>query len=342
MIEIYNIYFLQPVYFFLLPLFLLITYYFIYNREKGWIDFAYIWDVKNVFGNNKWRYIKNTLLVIVLLHFIIIMANPNILLPKDAWNKNGIDIVLVLDISNSMRASDLYPTRLEVAKKVLIDFIQEMENNRLGFVIFAWKPFTSIPLTFDYNILTQTIGWLTTNHINQELWGLWWTAIWDAVLISQTLFQKTKDISQAEYEKREKVIILLTDGDANIWINPILAARWAQKEWIKIYTIWIGSLKWWAIYEQVWPFEKQINIPPLNDRILKEISQITSAEYFRADNNASFSTVFHELSMLEKNNINIDISQKYNPKYNYLVFSLFLFLLLYSFLLLYNRELRKK
>jgi len=185
----WNIEFLNKIYFLLLIL-LPIIWYLFYKKEKKWIKFLFLSDAKKVFWKNNWKsFAKIFLLIAILVNFIIIFANPNTTNVSQKIQKNGIDIVLALDISWSMDAEDLKPNRIEAAKNVISNFIWKLKTDRLWLVVFAWKPFTSIPLTFDYNILKETIDNLSTKNINQNQRWLNWTAIWDAILMWKTLFK---------------------------------------------------------------------------------------------------------------------------------------------------------
>lgn len=335
-----NIEFVNKWYFWLLLLIPVIIYFF-YKTLKNWINFIFIEDLKSTFGWNSYMfYIKILLIILIFINFIIIAANPNTTNISEDIEKNGIDIVLALDISWSMEAEDLIPNRIEAAKQVINNFISNLSTDRLWLVVFAWKPFTSIPLTFDYSILEETVSWLWTNNIDQQKRWLSWTAIWDAILMAKTLFKAPKNESDEDYKKREKVIILLTDWDANVWVNPVLAWLSAKKEWIKIYTIWIWSEKWGIITVNDWFFERRIKIPPLNDKDLKQIASDTWWEYFRADNNNTFQTIFDELSKLEKNDINIEIKKEYSEYYEIFLYSLIILLWFFTFIMVSKTELR--
>ena len=331
-----NIEFINKWYF---SLFLFIPFilYFFYKKQKEGFNFIFLDDIKDVFKSSSYIfYIKIILLFCILVNFILILANPNTTNISENIKKNGIDIVLVLDISWSMEAEDLKPNRIESAKSVINNFIDNLKTDRLGLVVFAWRPFTSIPLTFDYNILKETVSRLTTENINQQKVWLNWTAIWDAILMWKTLFNK-----EDKYKSREKVIILLTDWDANVWVDPILAWVSAKKEWIKIYTIWIWSEQWWVITYNNWPFQQKMKIPPLNDKALKQIAKDTKWEYFRATDNSTFNDIFNNLQKLEKNDIEVDIKKNYSEYYKPFLYSLIVLLGLFNFLVFLKPELGK-
>lgn len=321
--EILGITFLEPLYF-LLFLVLVFVLYFYYKIQKNWFLFWAFNDLKKVYKiNNFYYYLKFILIIIIFSSFIILLSDPNKINTSEKISKKWIDIVLALDVSESMLAEDLKPNRLESAKNVISDFIKKQKTNRLWLVVFSWKPFTSIPLTFDYNILTQIVKDLETKSINQNI--LWWTAIWDAIFMSKTLFSKKE-----EEKDRQKVIILLTDWEANTWADPKIASLSAKEENIKIYTIWIWSKNWWYISYNNWFFEKKIAIQPLNDKSLKEISKISSGEYFRATDDDSLKNIFNILEKFEKKDIETEIKKDFTPFYKIfmqiLIISMFLFM----------------
>ena len=321
-----NIEFLNPYWFLWIVFVPLIVYWFYKQKKQNSLNFKFLDDILKVYKFWKIRFLaKLAILASLLSLFVVILANPNKPNVEKNISKNWIDIVFALDISASMNAQDLQPTRLEAAKKIIWQFLDKLKNDRVWLVIFAWKPFTSLPLTFDYNIVKQTIQNLTTNTINQNAPWMDWTNIWDAILLATNLFKNTA-------KNRQKVIILLTDGDANRWIKPTLAAEFAKKKWIKIYTIWVGSPQWGYIDYKIWPFIQKIRIPPLNTTTLKQIAQITNWKFFRATNNNTLAEIFRQLEKLTKTKITVKQQITYQPLY--LEFARAIFILLSLFVIL--------
>jgi Ca-activated chloride channel family protein len=336
-----NITFLNPWYFWLL-LFVPIILWLFYKKQKSWINFLFLDDLKKVFGKNSLKFYTSIILLgLILINFIVILANPNITNVSEKIKKNGIDIVIALDVSGSMEAQDLKPNRLEAAKNVISNFIRKLKTDRVWLVVFAWKPFTSIPLTFDYNILEETLSRLSTDSINQQKRWLIWTAIWDAILMSKTLF-KTPANGDKQDKDREKVIILLTDWDANVWVDPVIAWLAAKKENIKIYTIWIWSEKWGYITYNIWGFLQRQKIPPLNDKALKQIAKDTRWVYFRATNNEVFKQIFEQLQKLEKNDIEVEVKKEYKEYYDIFIYSLVFFMILFFLSIIWRIEINNK
>ncbi len=309
--QIFNIHFLAPEYFLLflfLPIFL---YFFIKNIYKKSIETNLLKDINNIFWNfSLFLYFKIFLIFSILSVFILLLSDPNKSNIDKNIKKNWIDIVIALDISISMEAIDLKPNRLEKAKETIKKFIKAQKTNRVWLILFAGKPLSSIPLTFDYNIIDEILSGVSTKTLNQYIRGLDWTAIWDALLMSKNLF-KSK-------EKREKVIILLTDWDANRWVEPVLASKLLAEEKIKVYSIWIGSDKWWII--KTWWFLTKI--PPLKTSKLKEVSKNTWWYFFRATDDYSLEKIFKKLEELEKKDIEINIKKSFSEYYNIFIYTL--------------------
>lgn len=323
--KIFQIEFLNPEYFLILLIFPIFVYFFYKIRSKRAI-FSPFDDLNSVFKSSSFLYFFKIFLIFLILFFLsIILANPNKVNILEKDKKNWIDIVFALDISESMNAYDLNPTRLELAKKLISDFIKKQNTNRVWLVVFAWKPFIWIPLTFDYNILAETIKNISSSTINQK--NLSWTAIWDAILMSKNIFDEND-------KKREKIIILLTDWDANTWIDPKIAAKFTSEKNIKIFSIWI----WWEkeafVDYKVWPFTEKVSIPPLNDESLQEISKISFWKFFRATDNKTFENIFKDLEKLEKTDIEILSKKTYKDFYDFFAYilSFLIFLLIISFI----------
>ncbi len=321
--------FLNKSYFFLLlliPFFL----YFYYKKQKKFIYLKTFWDLKNTKNKKNILFYVNILfLILCIFWYSLILSNPNTSSSTQKIEKNWIDIVIAYDVSISMWAWDIKPNRMEAAKEVISNFAWKLQTDRLWLVVFAWKPFTSLPLTFDYKIVQDYIKNLSIETIDQTTPGLAWTWIWDALIMAKNMFKKPKEMKDDEYKKRQKVVILLTDWDANTWVDPNIAAKYLVEENIKIYTIWI----WWekdtsftaTIKNQKLMFE----IKPLNKDALKEIANIWKWEFFYAQDKETLEQIFLKLQILEKQKITINKQKLYSTFYD--IFMLFLWLNLFIF-----------
>lgn len=317
--------------FLIIPIFFLILYIYYFNIHRKKILFSWILDLKSIFKKNTYFYkLYYILIFLIFLFFLLIFSKPVVQKSNEFWLKNWIDIQILLDVSFSMLAEDMSPNRLEVAKSVILDFVDKIYTDRVWLIIYAWKTFTSLPLSFDYNIIKKTINKINVYTINQNFTFLQGTAIWDAMILASKYF--------SNYD-REKVIILLTDWEANRWINPIEALNYIKTKndkKIKIYTIWI----WWKdkttvkIKNPQW-IEEVIGIWWVDEKILKLISQNTWWEYFRATDKDSLEKIFDKISKLEKKDIILETI--YIDKEEYRVF-LYILILLFLFLIILKQK----
>jgi len=305
---------------------LILALYFKY-KKKG-LYFKFLEDLNKVFRYWKIKFFSKFLLLsLTLISFIIILANPNKSNIEKEISKKWIDIVFLLDVSESMNAQDLKPSRIEAAKNILKNFLDKLKNDRVGLVIFSGKPFTSLPLTFDYKVVKEILQNISTDTINQNIEKLQWTAIWDAILMWKNLLTKNNT-----NKNREKIMILLTDGKSNKWIDPILAAKYVKKYGIKIYTIWIGSKHWGYITYNNWFITQQLRLPPLNEKPLREIAKITWGKFYRATDNYTLEQIFDDLSKLTKTEIKTKIKKTYEPYYTPFTYLLLLLLWIFTYL----------
>jgi len=282
-----------------------------------------------------WVFVKLILLGWIISMFMILLADPNIVNTKQNIQKNGIDMVVVFDVSKSMEAEDLKPSRIDAAKALISQFIGKLSTDRVGLVVFAGKPYTSVPLTFDYDILQETLDDIDTDSLNQSVAGLDGTAIGDALLMAKNIITIDDKIDGSNGKRnkdeleREKVILLFTDGDANRWVDPLLVTE-AIKDEIKVYTIGIGSLEWGVIAHNFGWFVQRQMMAPLKEDTLRQIAQMTNAKFFRATDNKTFAQIFEELSMLEKHKIDIEVHKEYRPYYKMFVYILLSLLFVYT------------
>ena len=311
---------------------------FLYLKKTNTKSFIWYNDIQFIYKTST-NYLKIYYLLIacILIVSVLIVAQPVVRNIDEKIKKNGIDIMLVLDVSYSMKAEDLVPNRLEAAKKIIWEFLEKQQNDRVWFVVFAWKPFTSLPLNFDYNISKKILEKINVDTINQRVSWLQWTAIWDAIIFAWDNFTD---------ESREKVMILLTDGTANTWVNPEQAVEFLENKFsdntVKIYTIWIWKdEKTFVNIQNVMWFSQQVEIGWVDEDSLKYIAQKSWWKYFRADNNQTLSNIFDEISRLEKTDIEIETVETIQPQSTYFIYILCLFLLIFFLLKarknIYNR-----
>ena len=205
--------------------------------------------------------------------------------------KNGIDIILAMDVSVSMLAKDFEPNRLEASKRVAKEFIAGRKGDRIGLVAYAGEAYTECPATLDYSILLKQIEEIGPQNIEGG------TAIGTGLGTAVTRLRNDSLPS--------KVIILLTDGSNNSGeIDPITAAELARAKNIRVYTIGVGS-NGEAPTPVITPFGVRYeNMPVEIDEItLKKIAEIANGKYFRATDEKSLKAIYREIEKLEKRKI---------------------------------------
>lgn len=236
------------------------------------------------------RHLPQFFFLFAIFLLIITLARPQRANTEVEQTAEGIDILLVLDISESMLIEDFRPNRLESAKLLANDFILGRQYDRIGLVVFSGSAYTHSPLTTDYQILQKLV-----REINQGMISQGGTAIGEAIGIS---INRLKESSS-----KTKIIILISDGDNTAGsLDPITTAKLAASYGIKIYTIVVGR-------------EGEVPLPSIDGRkkkfidntvdetSLREIAKIGEGQFFRAINNESLSKVFSVIDSFEKTEV---------------------------------------
>lgn len=312
--------FAQPYFLLLLILIPLLVAWYVWRRDRNIASLTIsgnqqLADFKKSFRHIL-RHILFVLRIVMLIVIILILARPQ---STDRWQNvttEGIDIMLVVDISGSMLARDFKPDRIEAAKNVATEFISGRTYDRLGLVVFSGESFTQCPLTTDHATLINLLREIKSGMIEDG------TAIGMGVA---TAVNRLKD-SDAE----SKVIILLTDGVNNRGaIDPLTAADLASTFNIKVYTIGVGSMGT-APYPVQTPFGTQLrNVEvEIDEDVLKEISARTGGNYYRATDNTTLLNIYREIDQLEKTKIDVREFNRKNEEYMPLAIAAVILLLL--------------
>ncbi len=245
------------------------------------------------------KWVRNIAFVCAVVLLTIALARPQSTTEEKSVSKNGVDILIALDVSESMLAEDLQPNRIEAAKKYIDNFVSDLESDRVGLEVFAGKPFTQSPLSFDYNVIRYYLSEISTDTIDQQRRELGGTAIGDAIVAAVNRF--TND------DERTKVLVLLTDGEANVGVDPIIAAEHARSNGIKIYTVGLGKKEGAPLPimqngQKVYARNPDGSVykTKFDEKTLKEIAEISNGQYFYAGDNASLKKTFDTINALEK------------------------------------------
>jgi Ca-activated chloride channel family protein len=180
-----------------------------------------------LFVNRRRQHFKAALLILAVLFMVLALVRPKWGFQWEEVKRRGVDIIIALDVSQSMLAEDVKPNRLERAKREITDLLSILEGDRIGLVAFAGAAFVQCPLTLDYGAVSIFLDYLDTDLI--PLPG---TALGTAIRTATGAF--------SEREKKSKALILITDGEGHEG-DAIAAAEEAKQQGIKIFAIGIGK-----------------------------------------------------------------------------------------------------
>lgn len=231
--------------------------------------------------------------IVSMSALIIAIARPQSSKTQRDVNVEGIDIMLVQDISGSMLAEDLKPNRLESAKQKAAEFIDGRPYDRIGLVAFSSGAFTLCPLTSDHAVLKGLLEGLESGIIQDG------TAIGDGIGIAVDRLRGSQAVS--------KVIILLTDGVNNAgYIDPLMAASIAATYNVRIYVIGVGT-KGKAPYPANTMFGTSYQYVDvvIDEPLMKKIAEKTGGTYFRAVDSENLRSVYQEIDKMEKTRIKV-------------------------------------
>ncbi len=273
-------------------------------------------------GDRKTVYLSK---VVSLLRFVMLIVIVIALVRPQTVNKEkeilseGVDIMLVLDVSGSMKAEDFKPNnRLEVAKSKVKEFIEKRDSDRIGLVVFSGEAFTKCPLTVDYGILNHMVNEVTFDMAGDG------TAIGLAIA---TGLNRLKDS-----DAKSKIMILLTDGENNRGqIEPLSAAKLANDLGVRVYTIGVGKKGGAPIPYTDPVFGKQyirsangaLFLTKIDEPTLKRISATSGGRYFRAEDANALTDVYDQIDALEKTKVKMKRYYHYFDFFPYLLWAIF-------------------
>ena len=320
-----NLHFASP-WWFLGLLILPIMIWWQYIAKKSVEPAVIISDLSGLEGVSSWKeklYPYLPILKFIAIGLLIIaMARPQLSLTEEKVKAEGIDIMLVMDLSSSMLSKDFDPDRLEVSKMVAKEFVEKRVHDRIGLVVFSGEAFTQCPLTTDHNIVTDFLSGLQVGMLQ------------DGTAIGMGLATAVNRLKDSE--AKSKIIILLTDGVNNAgYINPNTAAEIAKEYNVKVYTVAVGTMG-----QALSPVNRRsdgeymfamANVE-IDTELLKQISELTDGKYFRAIDRESLENIYAEIDRLEKTEIEVDVYKRYKDEYRKFLYPA-LFLLIATWLL---------
>ena len=309
----------QPLFFLL---FAIIPFLIFWKFRKGKKQAAalHISSIKGLADSRSWKNIFQQspfiFRILALSCMILALARPQSKFDETQTEGEGIDIILCIDVSGSMTAQDFSPNRMEAAKKVAENFVDNRPSDRIGVVIFAGESFTQCPLTTDHYVLKTQIQQIRNGLLEDG------TAIGSGLATSVDRLRNSKS--------KSKVVILLTDGVNNGGlIDPSTAKEIAKTFKIKVYTIGVGTDGYAPT-----PVSTPLGIVMQNEKVaideklLRNIAVETGGKYFRATDNSSLENIYREINQLEKSKVEITTFHRFTEKYYPLIFAAMVLLLI--------------
>ncbi len=317
----------------LIPLFLLMVYYSKWKR-KAFKSFGEGLVKKGLipFYSKSRENLKFLLIFLCITSMIIGISNPKKGKKMEEVKREGVDLMIALDLSNSMLAEDIKPNRLERARQAISRLIDKLEGDRIGLIVFAGDAYVQLPITTDYSAAKLFLSTVNTSIIPSQ-----GTAIGKAIDLSMRSF----DMENGQ----NKAIIIITDGE-NHEDDALEQAKLTNEKGVLVHTLGMGLSKGGPIpiYNKYgnntgYRKDKEGNtiISKLNEQMLQEIASTGGGAYVRANNTqAGLSILFSEINKMEKKEIGTMVFTDYKDR-----FQLFLFialLLLFFDLILLSRK----
>lgn len=254
------------------------------NRTRVGLPIATLHGKIQLGWSRYFRILPPLFLSIALTLMVLAVARPQISNQTQKKFSEGIDIILAIDISESMLSKDILPNRLEASKKIAKEFVKNRYQDRIGIVLFSGEAFSLSPLTTDYEALDEYISSINSKMIPAE-----GTAIGSALAVSVNRLLEAKS--------KTKIVILISDGDNTAGnLDPIASAQIARAYGVKLYTILVGSqAKIIGKDSLSTAYDSSID-----QQILSEIAKTAGGIFFRAGNSKNLKSVFEQINKLEK------------------------------------------
>ena len=275
--------------------------------------------------------VKFIIQLIVFTACIIVLARPQFGSKIEDVKKEGVEVIIALDVSNSMLAEDIQPDRLERAKQAISRLVDNLQNDRIGLIVFAGDAYTQLPVTTDYVSAKMFLSTIAPDMVPKQ-----GTAIGAAIDLGIRSFSPG--------EGKSKAIVVITDGE-NHEDDPLASASNAAEAGVIIHSIGIGSIDGVPIplssgvrKEYLKDPEGNTVITKLNEDILKRIAVLTGGTYVRANNtNIGLDEIFNEIRKLKTQELESTVYTEYNDQFQVFA-AIALFLLIVEFIIMERKN----
>ena len=277
--------------------------------------------------------LKFVIMMVVVVSCIMVLARPQFGSKIEDVKKQGVEVIIALDVSNSMLAEDIQPDRLTRAKQAISRLVDNLDNDKIGLIVFAGDAYTQIPVTTDYVSAKMFLS-----SINPQMVPKQGTAIGAAISLGIRSFSPGED--------KSKALVIISDGE-NHEDDPVAVAEEASKAGIIIHTIGIGSEEGVPIpvfsggrKDFIKDAEGNTVITKLDEEILKQVALSTNGNYVRANNsNIGLDEIYNEIRKMKKQELESTVYTEYNDQFQ--IFAAIAFVLLILEFIIMERKNRK-
>jgi len=320
----------------LIPVFIVLYIINVRLKRKSMDKFGDYDVIKNLIPllSKRRPLLKFILMTTALAALIIAAARPQFGSKLKEVKAEGVEIIIALDVSNSMLAEDIKPNRLEKAKRAIARMLDNLRNDKIGLIVFAGEAYTQVPITTDYTATKMLLSTISTDMVPKQ-----GTAIAEAIRLGIKSFSPDNEV--------KKVLIIITDGE-NHEEDPIQAAEEAKEKGILVYTIGMGLSKGVPIpLPGKSNFRKDANgnviMTKLDEATLVKIAAAGGGIYTRANNvKVGLAQLYKEIEKLDKKEMETVVYSEYEDSFQYFVgFALFLLLLEFMIMERKNKKLAK-
>ena len=255
--------------------------------------------------------LKFIIFLLIIACSILALANLQSGSKMEEVKREGIDLYIAVDVSNSMNAEDIVPSRLERSKQAINKLISEMRGDRIGVIVFADKAFVQLPITTDYSAARMFLSTINTKLVASQ-----GTAIAEAINLALKSFPD---------EAHSRAIVIISDGEDHENDAAVKAAQEAAKQGVRIYTIGMGLPEGAPIpeynqYGHQTGYRKDGNGNRLDEQMLQKIASAGNGIYVRASNsNVGLSKIYDDISKLDKTEIEAKVFTDYEDQFQWFV-----------------------
>lgn len=320
--------FAQPTYLYLLLLIpVMVAIFVVYRRaqKRRLMRFGQLSVISQLMPEASFRRVRNkfTLLMAAVALIVAALAQPQFGAKLREVKRDGVEIMLVVDVSNSMLAEDFAPNRLERTKNAIGRLIEQLGKDRVGMVVFAGEAYVQLPITSDYISAKSFVAGLSTKMVPVQ-----------GTSIAQAIELAIRSFSDQSHKSR--AMILITDGESHD-DDPIAAAQAAADAGIVVYTIGIGTPEGAPITidgQMIRDEQDNIVVSKLDEQTLQQIAVLTGGAYVRATSQSvGLDEILRRISEMEKQRFSSLVFEEFNDQFYYLA-ALALIVLLAEFLMI--------